>query len=376
MVSKGLQGQYAGFVSRAIAFVGDLLVIIVALIVVNATIQLPLEFFFGIDTQNCVPLKTWSDLLVPTTLLCYGANWLKAILSLLLAPTYFVLFWVLGGQTLVQYAMGLRVVRVDGKRITAATALVRWLGYFVSFVLLGLGYLWVLWDDRRQGFHDKLARTVVVYAWEARQNEFLLDRIRSKLRRKKPDVAGEPVAVGKPVRLELVLSVFPTMARVNSAMGVIEDAVRQGVFEIVSSVVFVKDETGDVGYVGASDLAAGDRSRETSAVLASDPRLGQIRPEDLLANVPDSSFVLMIFVEDRYLTPLLKTLTSVRVASQVFDLDTPAHKPINVAASATRFPDITNVPMAPAEAPAAAAQPDDPEDFISPSMASILTGSS
>jgi uncharacterized RDD family membrane protein YckC len=375
MAGKGLQGQYAGFISRTIAFVGDLLVIILVLIVVNAVVQVPLDLFFGIDLNACPAVSSWQDLLWPSTLLCYGAKWLQVALVVVIPPGYFVLFWALGGQTLVQYAMGLRVVRVDGKRMTVLRSLARWLGYFVSFVALGLGFLWVLWDDRRQGFHDKLVKTVVIYAWEARQNEFLLDRIRGKLRRKKAAPAGEPVAAVKPVRLELVLSVFPTMARVNSTMGAIEDAVRQSALAIVSSVVFVKDETGAVGYVGASDLAAGDRSDETAAVLAGDPRLGQIRPEDLLADVPDSSFVLLIFVEDTHLMALLKTLTGVKVASQVFDLDVPAHKPIKVPASATRLPDITSVPPAPVEAAAAAAQPEAPADPTSPSMASILMDS-
>ena len=41
--------------------------------------------------------------------------------------------------------------------------LVRYFGYFVSVILLFLGFLWVGWDARKQGFHDKLARTVVIY---------------------------------------------------------------------------------------------------------------------------------------------------------------------------------------------------------------------
>lgn len=40
--------------------------------------------------------------------------------------------------------------------------LVRYLGYFVIVLSLGLGVLWVAFDKRKQGWHDKLARTVVV----------------------------------------------------------------------------------------------------------------------------------------------------------------------------------------------------------------------
>lgn len=44
----------------------------------------------------------------------------------------------------------------------------RVLGYYISFLALFLGFLWVLVDDRRQGWHDKIADTIVVYDWEAR----------------------------------------------------------------------------------------------------------------------------------------------------------------------------------------------------------------
>ena len=43
---------------------------------------------------------------------------------------------------------------------------------------LGVGFLWVIIDDRREGWHDKLARTCVVYAWQARQNETLVNKMR------------------------------------------------------------------------------------------------------------------------------------------------------------------------------------------------------
>ncbi len=38
----------------------------------------------------------------------------------------------------------------------------RYLGYYVSAIPFGLGFLWVAFDPRKQGWHDKIARTVVV----------------------------------------------------------------------------------------------------------------------------------------------------------------------------------------------------------------------
>jgi len=47
--------------------------------------------------------------------------------------------------------------------ITLKQAIIRYLGYFVSMLPLMLGFLWIAWDPRKQGFHDKLAKTVVLY---------------------------------------------------------------------------------------------------------------------------------------------------------------------------------------------------------------------
>ncbi|MCF6219241.1 MAG: RDD family protein [Gammaproteobacteria bacterium] len=46
--------------------------------------------------------------------------------------------------------------------ISWKSAVVRALGYLVSFIPLGLGFLWAIWDKRHQGWHDKLAGTLVL----------------------------------------------------------------------------------------------------------------------------------------------------------------------------------------------------------------------
>ena len=40
---------------------------------------------------------------------------------------------------------------------------IRYVGYLASILPLGLGFLWIAWDARKQAFHDKLANTLVVY---------------------------------------------------------------------------------------------------------------------------------------------------------------------------------------------------------------------
>ena len=56
------------------------------------------------------------------------------------------------------------------QHIKPLQAVIRYLSYFVSIIPLGLGFFWILWDKKKQGFHDKLAGTVVVV--ESNQNNF------------------------------------------------------------------------------------------------------------------------------------------------------------------------------------------------------------
>jgi len=60
--------------------------------------------------------------------------------------------------------MGCQVVNADSaKPLTLNQAIKRYLGYYISALPLGLGFLWIAWDKRKQGFHDKIANTVVLY---------------------------------------------------------------------------------------------------------------------------------------------------------------------------------------------------------------------
>lgn len=76
---------------------------------------------------------------------------------------YYVGFWTADGQTMGMTVVGLRVIGTDGARLSTGKALLRYLGYIVNAVLLSIGFLWAAFDPKRQGWHDKLAGTLVVY---------------------------------------------------------------------------------------------------------------------------------------------------------------------------------------------------------------------
>jgi uncharacterized RDD family membrane protein YckC len=65
--------------------------------------------------------------------------------------------------TLGKMAVGIKVGDENGNRITALNALGRYLASFISAITIGIGYLMVIWDDKKQGLHDKLAGTYVFY---------------------------------------------------------------------------------------------------------------------------------------------------------------------------------------------------------------------
>jgi len=84
-------------------------------------------------------------------------------LTLLLFVLNFVVMAGTGGQTAGMRILGIYIVRVDGTPFTMKQAALRHLiGYPLSIVSFFLGFLWMLWDPRQQGWHDKLANTIVV----------------------------------------------------------------------------------------------------------------------------------------------------------------------------------------------------------------------
>jgi len=61
-------------------------------------------------------------------------------------------------------AMGIKVGKANGERITTANALGRTLGRWLSSAIFYIGYIMVAFDAKNQGLHDKLANTYVFYA--------------------------------------------------------------------------------------------------------------------------------------------------------------------------------------------------------------------
>ena len=74
-----------------------------------------------------------------------------------------ILFWIAKQATPGKMAISARIVDAEtGKAPSNGQLIVRYLGYYVSMFPLFLGIVWVAFDPRKQGWHDKIAGTVVV----------------------------------------------------------------------------------------------------------------------------------------------------------------------------------------------------------------------
>lgn len=76
---------------------------------------------------------------------------------------YSLFFWLRFGGTPAKLLLGLRVADAQsGGKISLRQGILRYLGYFVAMIPLFLGLIWVAFDKRKQGWHDKIGGTVVV----------------------------------------------------------------------------------------------------------------------------------------------------------------------------------------------------------------------
>jgi uncharacterized RDD family membrane protein YckC len=171
--------QEAGFVSRLAAFVLDVVIVSMSSIVFAALISLILNFF-GFSARDLSPEAPTRNTLVVLQLIIVV---LAALAVLLFIPAYFVLFWVLVGATPGKRILGLKVIRTGSQHISWGRAIVRYVGYWISALPLFLGFLWVFVDARRQGWHDKLADTIVAYTWHVPESEHVQHGPSNDLRR-------------------------------------------------------------------------------------------------------------------------------------------------------------------------------------------------
>jgi len=149
--------RYAGFWIRFVASVID--TILVSLIVGPLLWKIYGSAYF----QDYVDLMQGRiDLAADRPMFAGPADML---VSLVLPAIGIVIFWIARQATPGKMALSLRIVDANTHApLSRVQAIVRYLGYYVSMLGLMLGFLWIAFDPRKQGWHDKMARTVVIRA--------------------------------------------------------------------------------------------------------------------------------------------------------------------------------------------------------------------
>lgn len=135
---------FAGAVIRALALALDALIVNFTLLATSALIALVVS---AVTSDN----HSGAAVVVGAT------AWLTV------SAVYLFSFWTLTGQTPGMRFMGLELRRADGSRVNARHAFRRLVGMVLSVLTLGIGFVVMLFTERRRGLQDKLADTVVLY---------------------------------------------------------------------------------------------------------------------------------------------------------------------------------------------------------------------
>jgi uncharacterized RDD family membrane protein YckC len=131
-----------GLGRRLAAIVYDSLLLVALLLLAVALVVVPLGMVLGLAVNPTNPL--------------YRVYLLTVIAG------FFVFFWVRGGQTLGMRVWQIKVVRDDGLPLTPKDALVRFGAAVISWLPLGLGFIWCWFDPAGLAWHDRLSGTRLV----------------------------------------------------------------------------------------------------------------------------------------------------------------------------------------------------------------------
>lgn len=85
------------------------------------------------------------------------------ILQSVIIAAIVIIFWVCKSATPGKMFFKMKIVDAKtGEKPSKGQFIARYLGYILSTLPLGLGFIWIYYDNKKQGFHDKIAGTVVI----------------------------------------------------------------------------------------------------------------------------------------------------------------------------------------------------------------------
>lgn len=148
--------KFAGFWRRFVAYMIDGFIISVVFFVL--AIVAGIAYFAGAMSTDS---QLWIAEITDPERLASFTVWIW-LFTLLMNIAYFTYFHGSTGRTPGKMLLGLQVVSADGTTISYGVAFLRSVGYLVSSIAFCLGYIWIAFDKKKQGWHDKIAGTVVI----------------------------------------------------------------------------------------------------------------------------------------------------------------------------------------------------------------------
>lgn len=92
-----------------------------------------------------------------------GDNLIYRFVLVAVIYAFFVGFWVRSGRTLGMQSWRLQLETMDGGKVSPGQASVRFFAAVLSWAVVGLGFLWQLWDKDNLTWHDRISGTRVMY---------------------------------------------------------------------------------------------------------------------------------------------------------------------------------------------------------------------
>jgi uncharacterized RDD family membrane protein YckC len=146
------QVTYGGFWIRLVAYIIDAVIIFIPTFVIGLVIGLIAAASAGAANNSSNANAIAGS----------GASVVVDLIAFVITVGYFVYFWG-KGQTIGMRVFHLRVAdAVTGQPIGYGRAALRYLGYIISAIVCYIGLIWAAFDGRKQGWHDKIANTVVL----------------------------------------------------------------------------------------------------------------------------------------------------------------------------------------------------------------------
>lgn len=151
--------EYAGFWLRLASTFIDVFVLGFVGVTVQFIFGFSRLFEAGLLVQQTEPRQP----LLAAGVLLIGLVGTSILVFMAIEIVYFAGLTAAYGATVGKMVLGLRVVTTNGQKIGFGKAALREIiGKWISGLVFGLGYLWVAFDEKKQGWHDKIAGTYVV----------------------------------------------------------------------------------------------------------------------------------------------------------------------------------------------------------------------